>query len=76
MARAANVPIVVADNGPYEAQGDAAILGYLSGKQPLAHGPMDPEDVTPTALHLLSDEARMITGQVVAVDGGWAVSEG
>jgi len=24
----------------------------------------------------LSEDARMITGQVVAVDGGWSVSEG
>lgn len=69
-------PALVATPMSARAQGDAAILGYLSGKQPLAHGPMDPDDVTPTALHLLSDEARMITGQVVAVDGGWAVSEG
>ena len=28
------------------------------------------------ALFLLSDEARMITGQVLAVDGGRSVSEG
>jgi enoyl-[acyl-carrier-protein] reductase (NADH) len=58
------------------AQGDPAILAYLSGKQPLARGALDPDDVTPTALHLLSDDARMITGQVVAVDAGWSVSEG
>ena len=57
-------------------QGDPAILAYLAGRQPLADGPMDPDDVTPTALHLLSDDARMITGQVISVDGGWAVSDG
>ncbi|MFM2106439.1 MAG: hypothetical protein RL338_1471 [Chloroflexota bacterium] len=58
------------------ATGDPAILGYLRGKQPLAGGPLQPGDVTEVALHLLSDEARMVTGQVVAVDGGWSVAEG
>ena len=69
-------PALVATPMSARAQGDPAILAYLAGKQPLAHGPMEPDDVTPTALHLLSDEARMITGQVIAVDAGWSVSEG
>ena len=57
------------------AQDDPAILAYLAEKQPLAGGPIDADAVTATALHLLSDEARMVTGQVIAVDGGWNVSE-
>jgi NAD(P)-dependent dehydrogenase (short-subunit alcohol dehydrogenase family) len=69
-------PALVATPMSARAQGDPAILGYLSNRQPLAQGPMQPDDVTPTALHLLSDDARMISGQVVAVDGGWSVSEG
>jgi enoyl-[acyl-carrier-protein] reductase (NADH) len=44
-------------------------------KQPLAGGPIDAEAVTATALHLLSTEARMVTGQAITVDGGWSVSE-
>jgi enoyl-[acyl-carrier-protein] reductase (NADH) len=28
------------------------------------------------ALHLLSREARLVTGQVIDVDAGWGVSEG
>ena len=28
------------------------------------------------ALALLGDDGRMVTGQVIAVDGGWGVSEG
>jgi NAD(P)-dependent dehydrogenase (short-subunit alcohol dehydrogenase family) len=57
------------------AQDDPAILAYLRQKQPLAAGPIDADAVTPVALHLLSSEARMITGQVIAVDAGWSVSE-
>jgi len=32
--------------------------------------PLDPEDLTGTAVWLASDDAKMITGQVIAVDGG------
>jgi NAD(P)-dependent dehydrogenase (short-subunit alcohol dehydrogenase family) len=32
-----------------------------------------PEDLAPTVLFLLSDEARWLTGQVVSVDGGQVV---
>ena len=35
---------------------------------------VDPEDVAHTALFLLGDTARTITGQVVTVDGGWSVT--
>jgi NAD(P)-dependent dehydrogenase (short-subunit alcohol dehydrogenase family) len=69
-------PALVATPMSRRAQDDPAIVAYLSAKQPLAHGPMQPDDVTPTALHLLSDDARLITGQVVAVDAGWSVSGG
>ena len=32
------------------------------------------QDIADAALFLLSDEARAITGQCLAVDGGWSVS--
>jgi NAD(P)-dependent dehydrogenase (short-subunit alcohol dehydrogenase family) len=35
---------------------------------------IDPEDVARTAVFLLSDDARQITGQVLPVDAGWSVS--
>jgi NAD(P)-dependent dehydrogenase (short-subunit alcohol dehydrogenase family) len=68
-------PSLVATPMSRRAQEDEAIIAYLAEKQPLAGGPIDPDAVTAVALHLLSDEARMVTGQVVAVDGGWGVSE-
>ena len=68
-------PALIATPMSERARSDATILAYLAAKQPLAGGPIAADDVTGTALFLLSDEARMITGQVVSVDGGWSVSE-
>jgi NAD(P)-dependent dehydrogenase (short-subunit alcohol dehydrogenase family) len=68
-------PALVATPMSRRAQDDPAIVAYLGEKQPLADGPIDADAVTATALHLLSDDARMVTGQIVAVDGGWGVSE-
>lgn len=56
------------------AQSDAEILAFIAHKQPLSGGMLDASDVAGTALFLLGENARHITGQVVSVDGGWAVS--
>jgi NAD(P)-dependent dehydrogenase (short-subunit alcohol dehydrogenase family) len=69
-------PALVATPMSRRAQDDPEIVNFLRARQPLAHGPIDPDDVTRVALFLLSDDARMVTGQVVGVDGGWSVSEG
>jgi NAD(P)-dependent dehydrogenase (short-subunit alcohol dehydrogenase family) len=68
-------PALVATPMSRRAQDDPSILAYLVDKQPLAGGPLDAGAVTAIALALLSDDARMVTGQVVTVDGGWSVSE-
>jgi NAD(P)-dependent dehydrogenase (short-subunit alcohol dehydrogenase family) len=67
-------PALVATPMSRRAQEDPKILAYLAGKQPLAGGPLDPDDLVGTALYLLSDDARMVTGQVIAVDGGWLLA--
>ncbi len=69
-------PSLVATPMSRRAQDDPAVRAFLERKQPLARGPIDVDDVTPTALHLLGPDARMITGQVIDVDAGWGVSEG
>lgn len=59
------------------AAGDAAILSFIKTKQPLDGGRIGrPEDCDGAAVYLLSDAACFVTGQVLAVDGGWTVSEG
>lgn len=56
--------------------GDAEIRAFLTSKQPLAHGPARAEDCSGAAVFLCSDEARLITGLVLPIDGGWLVREG
>ncbi len=58
------------------AASDPEIVAFAKRKQPLAKGLLAPTDIAETALFLLSDSAKMITGQTIAVDGGWSVSEG
>jgi len=56
------------------AQDDAKILALMRTKQPLAEDMLEADDVADTAIFLLSDAARRVTGDVVTVDGGWCVS--
>lgn len=59
------------------AAGDAEIQKFIAGKQPLDGGRIGkPEDCDAAVVYLLSDDSRFVTGQVLAVDGGWTVSEG
>ena len=59
------------------AAGDPEILRFIASKQPLDGGRIgQPEDLDGAAVYFMSDAARFTTGQVLAVDGGWCVSEG
>jgi NAD(P)-dependent dehydrogenase (short-subunit alcohol dehydrogenase family) len=55
------------------ASGDARIRAFAKRKQPLAGEMMDPDDVAHAAIYFLSDESRVVTGQLLKVDGGWSV---
>jgi NAD(P)-dependent dehydrogenase (short-subunit alcohol dehydrogenase family) len=57
------------------AQASPQILEYMIHKQPLIKGLLSAEDIAKTACFLLGQESSPITGQIVTVDGGWAVSE-
>jgi enoyl-[acyl-carrier-protein] reductase (NADH) len=34
---------------------------------------MDPDEVAHAAVYFLSDESRVVTGQLLKIDGGWSV---
>jgi NAD(P)-dependent dehydrogenase (short-subunit alcohol dehydrogenase family) len=56
------------------ASGDARIRAFATRKQPLAGEMMDPDDVAHAAVYFLSDESRVVTGQLLKIDGGWSVT--
>lgn len=56
---------------------DRNIQHFIKTKQPLDGGRMaETSDLDAAAVYFLSDYAGFTTGQVLAVDGGWSVSEG
>jgi NAD(P)-dependent dehydrogenase (short-subunit alcohol dehydrogenase family) len=70
-------PGLVATPMSQRAQADKTIQQFIRTKQPLDGGRMGvPGDVDGAVLWLLSVESAFVTGQVIAVDGGWSVSEG
>jgi NAD(P)-dependent dehydrogenase (short-subunit alcohol dehydrogenase family) len=57
--------------------GNEQIMWFIKNKQPLDGGRIgQPGDLDGAVVYLLSDQAKFVTGQVLAVDGGWGVTEG
>lgn len=53
------------------------IMDYIATKQPLDGGRIaKPSDLDAAACYFLSDLSGFTTGQVMAVDGGWGISDG
>lgn len=70
-------PALVETPMAQRAANDAAILAFIKTKQPLDGGRIgQPSDLDAAAVYFLSDASKFTTGQVLAVDGGWSVSEG
>ncbi|MDX1639808.1 MAG: SDR family oxidoreductase [Balneolaceae bacterium] len=56
---------------------DEEIMQFIATKQPLDGGRIaQPEDLDGAACYFMSEQSRFTTGQVLAIDGGWSVSEG
>ncbi len=56
---------------------DEQIMQFIKTKQPLDGGRVgQPQDLDAAVLWLLSEESKFVTGQTIAIDGGWSVSEG
>jgi NAD(P)-dependent dehydrogenase (short-subunit alcohol dehydrogenase family) len=59
------------------AVGNDETMLYVATKQPLDGGRVGtPADLDAAVVYFLSDQSKFVTGQVLAVDGGWSVSEG
>lgn len=70
-------PALVDTNMAQRAVDDDVIQQFIRTKQPLDGARVGkPEDLDAAVVYLLSDGSRYVTGQVLAVDGGWSVSEG
>jgi NAD(P)-dependent dehydrogenase (short-subunit alcohol dehydrogenase family) len=67
-------PGLVRTPGSRPIEDRAELLEWIRKKQPLTAGMIDSQDVASAAIFLLSEEARSITGEVLAVDAGWKIS--
>lgn len=70
-------PALVETPMSQRASGDEAIMHFVKTKQPLDGGRNgQPADLDGAAVYFMSDYSTFTTGQVLSVDGGWALSEG
>ena len=70
-------PALVESPMSQRALGNDAIMDFVALKQPLDGGRIGcPQDLDEAAVFFLSEASRFVTGQWLAVDGGWTVTEG
>ena len=70
-------PALVETPMAQRAANDEEILSFIRTKQPLDGGRIgQPEDLNGMAVYFMSDQSKFTTGQVISVDGGWAITEG
>lgn len=67
-------PALVATPMSERAQSNETIMEFISRKQPLDGGRIGyPPDLDGAAVYFMSDDSRFVTGQVIAIDGGWSL---
>lgn len=70
-------PALIATPMSDRAQRNRTIMKFIATKQPLDGGRIGrPDDLDAAVVFFLSDASKFVTGQVLAVDGGWTVTEG
>jgi NAD(P)-dependent dehydrogenase (short-subunit alcohol dehydrogenase family) len=70
-------PALVETPMAQRAANDETILSFIKTKQPLDGGRIGRSaDLDGLAVYFMSDQSSFTTGQIIAVDGGWSVSEG
>ena len=70
-------PALVETPMAQRAVNDERIQKFIQSKQPLEGGRVGrPEDLDGAAVFFMTDASRFATGQVLAIDGGWTVTEG
>jgi NAD(P)-dependent dehydrogenase (short-subunit alcohol dehydrogenase family) len=70
-------PALVETPMAQRAAADETILQFIRTKQPLEGGRIgQPSDLDAAAVYFMSDGSAFTTGQVLAIDGGWTVSDG
>jgi NAD(P)-dependent dehydrogenase (short-subunit alcohol dehydrogenase family) len=58
------------------AANNAAIQKFIKRKQPLDGGRIgQPSDLDAAAVYFMSDASKFVTGQVLAIDGAWSVTD-
>jgi NAD(P)-dependent dehydrogenase (short-subunit alcohol dehydrogenase family) len=71
------VPSLINTPMSQRAMTNEGIMQFIKTKQPLDGGRAGrPDDCSGAALYFMSDLSRFTTGQVLAIDGGWSISDG
>jgi NAD(P)-dependent dehydrogenase (short-subunit alcohol dehydrogenase family) len=69
-------PALVETPMSQRAAGDERIMRFIAAKQPLDGGRIgQPTDLDAAVVYFLADQSRFVTGQVLAIDGGWSVTD-
>lgn len=70
-------PALVETPMAHRAANDEHIQSFIKTKQPLDGGRIGyADDLDGLAVYFMSDQSKFTTGQLIAVDGGWTLSEG